>query len=151
MEDERRRFGVGRIITTIGAIWFGLFFAANAGLFGTNQFTIVIQGMGAFFPIAMMCAGRVIRRREKRRTIDSEIEVLTRPSPRPSPQRPSRPADPVTIEELADAVKFEELEEIPEPTNIEPTPLPTPIDPDLETMTSAEMVAEARKKLASDQ
>ncbi len=150
MEDERRRFGVGRIITSIGAIWFGLFFAANAGLFGTNQFTTVIQGMGAFFPIAMMFTGRVIRRREKRRTIDSEIEELTRPSPR-SPQRPSRPPAPVTIEELADAVKFEEPEEPPEPTNIEPTPLPTPIDPNLETMTSEEMVAEARKKLAGDQ
>ena len=150
MEDGRKRFGVGRTISTIGVVWFGLFFAANAGLFGSNQFTTVILGMGAFFPIAMMFTGRVISRREKRRTTDSEIEELTRPAPRPSPQRPSRPPDPVTIEELADAVKFEEPEETPEPTNIEPAPLPMAIDPDLETKTSAEMIAEARTKFSSD-
>jgi len=145
MAEDQNRIRLGRIITFIGAAWIGLFFLARSGLFGSNQFTTVILGMGAFFPIAMMFVGRVVRRRSTRTSAESEepSPPAPRPPPRSVTQRPNRPPDPVTIEELSAAVKFEEVEDGVEPIAM-PEDLATPSD----TKTSAEMVAEAKKRLS---
>ena len=133
MENEQRRIRLGRIISFVGAAWIGLFFLARSGLFGSNPFTTVILGMGAFFPIAMMFIGRVVRRRATRTPVETVEQP--RPSARPSTQRPRRP-DPVVIEEVL-------------PPHIEPVspaiePVIESVDIETQAMTSEEMVAEAK-------
>ena len=145
MAEDQNRIRLGRIITFIGAAWIALFFLTRSGLFGSNQFTTVILGMGAFFPIAMMFVGRVVRRRSTRTPAESEepSPPAPRPPPRSATQQPNRPPDPVTIEELSAAVKFEEVEDKVEPMAMPEEPA-TPSD----AKTSAEMVAEAKKRLS---
>ena len=147
MEEQPRRFGLGRILSLTGALWIGLFFLARYGLFGSNPFTTVILGMGAFFPIAMMFAGRVIRRRGQRSDRPENENV-----PQPPPRRQTRPPDPVTFTELADAVSFDEVEITPDPPEPTPTPvaLPMSVDSDIQARTSAEMIADAKKALSAD-
>ena len=142
MENEQRRVRLGRIISFVGTAWIALFFLARTGLFGSNPFTTVILGMGVFFPIALMFVGRVVRRRATRTPV--EPMEKPRPTPRPVTQRPSRPPDPATLEELSAAVKFEEVEETVEPVVMREDPV-TSSDP----KTSAEMVAEAKRRLSS--
>jgi len=148
MEERGRRFGLGRILSTIGALWIGLFFLTRFGLFGANPFTTVILGMGAFLPIAMMFAGRVITRRGKR-TEPADSEQV----PEPPRHRQTRPPDPVTFTELAEAVTFDEVEtppESPPPESAPPEPMVVPSDTEIRMRTSAEMVADAKRALAPD-
>ncbi len=158
MDDDRRRIGLGRVISILGATWLGLFFLTNTGLFGSNPFTTIILGMGAFFPIAMLFVGRIIRRRGSPRPI--EIEQSPPPTPRPSsrprphPQPQTRPPDPVTLEDSAEAIKFEKMEEMHHPTDSERMPMSMHenvelIAEDADPMTSEEMVAEAKKRYSS--
>jgi len=149
MEEQPRRFGLGRILSLTGALWIGLFFLARYGLFGSNPFTTVILGMGAFFPIALMFAGRVIRRRGQRSDRPENEHVPQHQAP---PRRQARPPDPVTFTELADAVSFDEVEITPDPPEPTPTPvaLPMSVDSDIQARTSAEMIADAKKALSAD-
>lgn len=152
MENEQRRVRLGRIISFVGAAWIGLFFLARSGIFGSNPFTTVILGMGAFFPIAMMFVGRVVRRRATPTPVEPAEQP--RPAPRPVTQRPKRPPDPFVFEEVSTEIE-------PKKAPIEPTkpavelnkppvdPVAVPIEGDLHTMTSAEMVAEAKRRLSS--
>lgn len=149
MEDQRKRIGLGRIISTLGIVWFGLFFAARSGLFGSNPFTTVILGMGALFPLVLMFAGRVIRRRSKRTPVESVEPAPPRPRPTPPPQRQRPAPDPVTVEERADTVKSKRPEETLEPIETEPVSSPMPIETEIGGMTSEEMVAEAKKRYSS--
>ena len=157
MEDDRRRIGLGRIISVVGAIWLGLFFLTRTGLFGSNPFTTIILGMGAFFPIAMLFVGRIIRRRASPRPVEIEQSPppTPRPTSRPRPQPQTRPPDPVNPEDLADAIRFEKAEEMPE--HIESGPMPMSMHEEVESvakdadqMTSEEMVAEAKKRYTSE-
>lgn len=136
MENEQRTIRLGRIISFVGAAWIGLFFLARSGLFGSNPFTTVILGMGAFFPIAMMFIGRVVRRRGTRTPVETAEQP--RPSPRPSTQRPSRP-EPVVIEEVLPPI---------EPVIPAIEPVAESVDIETQAMTSEEMVAEAKKRLS---
>lgn len=149
MEENTKRFGLGRILSTIGALWIALFFLTRFGLFGSNPFTTVVLGLGAFLPIAMMFVGRVITRRGKR-TKPSQVE----PAPEP-PRRQTPSPDPVTFTDLAEAVRFDEVETSDEPSRAEAeivveTPAAVPTEAVVEMKTSAEMVADAKKDLPAE-
>jgi hypothetical protein len=165
MDDDRRRIGLGRVISILGAIWLGLFFLTGTGLFGSNPFTTIVLGMGAFFPIALLFVGRIIRKRETRTPV--EIEQPPPPAPRPSsrprphPQPQTRPPDPAALEDSAEAIKFEKVEEMHDPTDSEPKHMPRSqpmsmhenvesIAEDADPMTSEEMLAEAKKRYSSE-
>lgn len=143
MDNEQRRIRLGRIISFVGAAWIGLFFLARSGLFGSNQFTTVILEMGAFFPIAMMFVGRIVRRRASRTPVETveQPRPTPRPTPRPSAQRPSRPPpDPVVIEEVLPHI---------EPVTPAFEPVVESVDIETQAMTSEEMVAEAKRRLSN--
>ena len=159
-EKPKAKHRLGRILSFAGVVWFLLIIAGNMGLFRSLPFDVFVGGT-LFFPIALMFAGRVLRRgdetiRRIKSRADSEPTppVLSQPNPRPEPKpKPpsmevSRPES-VTVQDLESVIGFEEPAAEPQPVEESLTEFITPsTDPDL--MSSADMIEEAKRRLKSD-
>lgn len=133
----------------MGALWAGLFFAANFFDVGGTPVGDVLGffGQSLFFPIALVFAGRVISRRARRPSVEEapdapEPKPQQRPAQRTPPPPTRRPAPPPPvaepeIEKLEEAIGFSEPMSRPETTTQQPSHMPKSSD---------EMIAEARER-----
>ena len=78
-EQLRARARLGRILTTIGSIWFVLVILSNVGLLSFLPFNTSFLSNSFFIPLAMIFSGRVIRRRTR------QVEEAGPPRSRPAP------------------------------------------------------------------
>lgn len=167
MEDADSRNRLGRILSTVGYVWIGLYFISRfIDVGGTPLGDIMVffrSTISFYISIALLFAGRSIRRRARRTSVEDVIGSPEEPSeqqsqsmPPPAPRTvqrspaplppPPSPApvepEPVDTDELAKAIGFDPSEE-------------TPGSPDTEVeevgrKTSAEMIAEAHRRFNKD-
>lgn len=171
MSDEGRngqaRFG--RILSAVGSVWILLFFVSNFFNVGGTPLGDILSFFGDsfFVPIALLFAGRVIRRRSgevpRQTTVPDQPRPPQRQTAKPKPAaspvstRKERkpmpvptPAEP-DVEELAAAIGFDE--EMPDKTS--PTrpgdankdQFKARYEPTYKSKTSEEMITEARDRL----
>lgn len=123
MSDEARnnqaRFG--RILSGVGSIWLLLFFVSNFFDVGGTPFGDILGFFGDsfFIPIALLFAGRAIRRRSGQVPQQTTIPV----EPRPPQRRAAKPTSPTPRE--------------PTKTERKPAPVPSPEEPDMEELAAA--------------
>lgn len=137
MSDEVRetqaRFG--RILSAVGSIWIVLFVVANFFDVGGTPLGDILRFFGDsfFVPIALLFAGRAIRRRSgempQRTTMAEQRQpqrqaAQRRPAAKPAP-RPER--KPISTTEGKVAT----------PTESKTKPMPTPAEPDIEELAVA--------------
>lgn len=169
-EDNGGR--LGRVLSALGFLWAALFVVSNLFSFGGTPLGdfFAFFGSSLFFPIVLIIAGRAITRRQRTTSVEGassstpeRSEVRTppvipgrEPSRRPPPRQPARPvsreaeAKPTTMEDLAAAVGFEvgSGEGRGEPEVEEP--VTEPEEPVSRPMSSAERIAEARRRYGKD-
>ncbi len=157
MADADGRARLGKILSGIGSVWIALYFLSRFVNVGGTPLGDILAFFGSnfFIPIALLFAGRSIRRRSRRVSVE---DVLGSPTekPEPSPPPPPRPVqarpapppprpvepEPVDMDELADATGFDRSEEIVSPSDIEVE--------EAGRKTSDEMIAEAHRRFNKD-
>lgn len=169
MSDEERnsQARLGKILSAVGSIWILLFFVANFFDVGGTALGDILGffGNSFFIPIALLFAGRVVRRRSGqlpgRTTVPTQQRppqreaTQRRPVAKPAPKAVSKPApspSPVEpdVEELAVAIGFEEETPEPEPDrgrDVREDQFKARYEPSYKAKSSDEMIAEARKRL----
>ena len=155
MANQKNPSKLGSLLTTFGYVAFFLF------VFGRN---FLGDTTALFFPLALgaIFVGRIVTSRARRKPMDDVIETsqpVERPRPTPKPARPQPPRqEPVRAPQpkkaSPDPARVEaDLEKALAAYRVEPES-DTPIlgEPivmefgDIETKTSAEMIAEAREQ-----
>lgn len=141
----------GRILSAVGSVWIVLYFIARSFDFGGTPLGDILESFGStlFVPILLLFAGRSIKRRSRRASVEDPLTPRPESQSRPLPA-PSRPAPPppvvkpapdepasVDMDELAEATGFDASEETPSLPDVE-------VEAD-RPKTSAEMIADAHR------
>ena len=151
----------GRILSTVGSVWIVLYFIARSFDFGGTPLGDILESFGStlFVPILLLFAGRSIKRRSRRASVEDPLTPRpeTQSMPPPAPSRPAPPPPvvkpapvkpapvkpapvepaPVDMDELAEASGFDATEETPSLPDVE-------VEAD-RPKTSAEMIADAHR------
>ncbi|MGB7861071.1 MAG: hypothetical protein WBM90_11285 [Acidimicrobiia bacterium] len=170
MGTNANKSWAGIVLTVLGSIWLAFVVLRGFGVFDGLDLPGV--GGGIFLPLALMFGGRILRRGSRADETDEGVQPRPNPPvspfpdlkspPPPPPRQPSPPRQlapkiepqPVKMEDLAEAVRFDvsgadvgEDEAVASPAD---THIAVPSGEDTEPMTSAEMVAEAKRRYSSD-
>lgn len=166
MADSDGRARLGRILSGIGSVWFVLYFVSRLINVGGTPLGDILAFFGSsfFIPLILLFAGRSIRRRSRRVSVEDALgsqkdpsEQQDQPMPppasppaprpvqrRPAPPPPSPPVEPAPVDadELAKAIGFDPSEESASLPDIEVE--------EVRPKTSAEMIAEAHRRFNKD-
>ncbi|MEE8375103.1 MAG: hypothetical protein V3S26_02130 [Acidimicrobiia bacterium] len=162
MADNDGRARLGRILSGIGSVWFVLYFVSRFINVGGTPLGDILAFFGSsfFIPLVLLFAGRSIRRRSRRVSVEDALgspkdpsEQQDQPTPPPAPppvprpvqRRPAPPpveAAPVDADELAKAIGFDPSEETASLPDIEVE--------EVRPKTSDEMIAEAHRRFNKD-
>ncbi len=163
MADNDGRARLGRILSGIGSVWFVLYFVSRLINVGGTPLGDILAFFGSsfFIPLILLFAGRSIRRRSRRVSVEDALgspndlsEQQDQPTPpptpppaprpvqrRPAPPPPVEPA-PVDADDLAKAIGFDPSEETASLPDIEVE--------EVRPKSSAEMIAEAHRRFNKD-
>ncbi|MEE8406043.1 MAG: hypothetical protein V3S32_02710 [Acidimicrobiia bacterium] len=165
MADSDGRARLGRILSGIGSVWIVLYFVSRFVNVGGTPLGDILAFFGSsfFIPLILLFAGRSIRRRSRRVTVEDAFgsqrdpseqqnqpttPPMPPPAPRPRQRRPAPPSPPpvepapVDADELAKAIGFDPSEESASLPDIEVE--------EVRPKTSAEMIAEAHRRFNKD-
>ncbi len=163
MADSDGRARLGRILSGIGSVWFVLYFVSRLINVGGTPLGDILAFFGSsfFIPLVLLFAGRSIRRRSRRVSVEDALgspndpsEQQDQPTPPPTPPPVSRPVQrrpappppvepaPVDADDLAKAIGFDPSEETASLPDIEVE--------EVRPKSSAEMIAEAHRRFNKD-
>jgi hypothetical protein len=168
MADSDGRARLGRILSGIGSVWFVLYFVSRLVNVGGTPLGDILAFFGSsfFIPLMLLFAGRSIRRRSRRVSVEDALgspkdpseqqdqptpppapPPASPPAPRPVQRRPAAPPPPVEpapvdADELAKAIGFDPSDHS--------DAVPDLMDDSSKPMTSAEMIAEAHRRFNKD-
>ncbi len=159
MADSDGRARLGRILSGIGSVWFVLYFVSRLINVGGTPLGDILAFFGSsfFIPLILVFAGRSIRRRSRRVSVEDALgspndpfeqqnQLTPPPAPRPVQRRPAPPPPvepaPVDADDLAKAIGFDPSEETASLPDIEVE--------EVRPKSSAEMIAEAHRRFNKD-
>jgi hypothetical protein len=162
MTDTDSRNRLGRILSTVGYVWIGLYFISRfIDVGGTPLGDIMVffrSTISFYISIVLLFVGRSMQKRSRRSSGEETMGQMPEPSehqnqpmpppaPRPEPRRPA-PAPPVIepesvdMDELAKAIGFETSEETQGLADSEVE--------GVRPQTSAEMIEDAHRQYKND-
>lgn len=159
MADSDGRARLGRILSGIGSVWFALYFVSRLVDVGGTPLGDILAFFGSsfFIPLMLLFAGRSIRKRSRRVSVEDALGTpkdpseqqnqptppsMPPPAPRPVQRRPAPPPpvepEPVDMDELAEAIGFDPSDHS--------DAVPDLMDDTSKPMTSEEMITEAHRR-----